>query len=452
MNRIIDQVSNIVMTISSQRILPGLFLILFLQDIAVYAAPPINLMKESTIRVFCIKGERVGVGSGFVIGDGSLMVTNQHVVACVQDGGKAGVILNADQGATGEVIWQSAAKDLAVLKLERRLDRPAVTFARSSTVNDADSVYVLGFPGAADNQQIVNDRSQFEVKVSRGIISAKNITSAENVRLYQLDAALNPGNSGGPLFNENGQVIGINASKSMTPVVTVRPNESGGVDSGLTRVSLGEGIGWAIQIDELLVELDRLNISYTIGSTEMLPWFALAWRQNPMMLILLAAIGVLSLVSLLLSCTHSGRQWFRQTSIKGHETIQQLTSKNKFKQMPQPAPKPLLKPLLRGLTGQFSGMELELSDTPVALGRHPLASHIVFNQRSSEISRRHCLVGYDHQEMQFFLEDCWSSNGTFLNSKEKLNPGEQRWVPDGTRFYLANPAYQFELKRTGKGD
>ena len=45
-----------------------------------------------------------------------------------------------------------------------------------------------------------------------------------------------------------------------------------------------------------------------------------------------------------------------------------------------------------------------------------------------------------------------SSNGTFLNSKEKLNPGEQRWVPDGTRFYLANPAFQFELKRTGKGD
>ena len=45
-----------------------------------------------------------------------------------------------------------------------------------------------------------------------------------------------------------------------------------------------------------------------------------------------------------------------------------------------------------------------------------------------------------------------SSNGTFLNSKEKLNPGEQRWVLDGTRFYLANPAYQFELKRTGKGD
>jgi Trypsin-like peptidase domain/FHA domain len=448
MNRIIDQVSNIFTTISFQRILLRLFLIFLLQEITAYAAPPINLMKESTIRVLCIKGDEGRTGSGFVIGDGSLMVTNQHVVACVQDGGKVGVILNADQGTTGEVIWQSAAKDLAVLKLARRLDRPAVTFARSSTVNDANNVYVLGFPGAADNQQIVNERSQFEVKVSRGIISAKNITSAENVKLYQLDAALNPGNSGGPLFNENGQVIGINASKSMTQVVTVQPNESGGVDPDLTRVSLGEGIGWAIQIDELLVELDRLNISYTIGSTEMLPWFALAWQQNPMILILLAAIGVLSLVSLLLSCTHSGRQWFRQTSIKGHETIQRLTSKDKFKSMPRPAPKPLL----RGLTGQFSGMELVLSDTPVAMGCHPLASHIVFNQQSSEISRRHCLVGYDHQEKQFFLEDCWSSNGTFLNSHERLTPGEQRWVPDGTRFYLANPAYQFELKQTSKGD
>lgn len=98
MNRIIGQVSKIVLTISPQRILLGFFLILFL-----------------------------------------------------------------------------LLKDLAVFKLDRRLDRPAVTFARSRTVNDADNVYVLGFPGAADNQQIVNELSQFEVKVSRGIISAKNI-------------------------------------------------------------------------------------------------------------------------------------------------------------------------------------------------------------------------------------------------------------------------------------
>lgn len=433
MNRIIDQVSVIVTAISHQRILLGFFLTLFLQVFPVYAAPPITQMKESTIRVFCIKGDKVGTGSGFVIGDGSLMVTNQHVVDCVQDGGKAGVILNADQASTGEVVWQSAAKDLAVLKLERRLDRPAVTFARSSTVNDADSVYVLGFPGAADNQQIVNERSQFEVKVSRGIISAKNISSAENVRLYQLDAAINPGNSGGPLFNENGQVIGITASKSMTPVVTVRPNETGGVDPGLTRVSLGEGIGWAIQVDELLVELDRLNVSYTIGAAEKIFWLARAWQQNPLMLSILAAVCALSLVFLLLFRTHSGRQRFRQTFIKGQETIRHLTSKGNSK----PPPIPVLKPLLRGLTGQFSGMELELSDTPVALGRHPLASHIVFNPQSSEISRRHCLVGYDQQEKQFFLEDCWSSNGTFVNSNEKLRPGEQRWVTDGTRFYLA---------------
>jgi hypothetical protein len=440
MNRIFDQVSNIFTTISFQRILLRLFLIFLLQEITAYAAPPINIMKESTVQVFCIKGDNGGSGSGFVIGDGSYVVTNHHVVACVQDGGKTGVILSLDQGTIGKALWQSATKDLAVLKLERRLDRPAVTFARSSTVNDADNVYVLGFPGAADDRQVVDNRSQFEVKVSRGIISAKNITSAENVRLYQLDAALNPGNSGGPLFNENGQVIGVNAKKSMTPVVTFQPNENGEAQPGVTRVPMGEGIGWAIQIDELLVELDRLNISYAIGSTKESPWFVHSWQQNPMMLILLAAIGVLSLVSLLLSCTHSGRQWFRQTF------------RDKFKPMPQPAPKPLLKPLLRGLTGQFSGMELVLSDTPVALGRHPMASHIVFNQQSSEISRRHCLVGYDHQEKQFFLEDCWSSNGTFLNSKEKLNPGEQRWMPDGTRFYLANPAYQFELKRTVKGD
>ncbi len=281
MARTIDQLSGIFKTISFQRVLSVLFLILFFQGISAFAAPPIAQMKTSTVRVFCVQGEQGGVGSGYVIGEGAHVVTNHHVVACVQEGGKTGVILDVNQGTTGEVIWQSATKDMAVIKLDRPISRPAVMFARSSTVNDADNVYVLGFPGAADDRQAVDARSQFEVKVSRGVISAKNITSSENVRLYQLDASLNPGISGGPLYNENGQVIGINSAKSMTQVLTIQPGENGGIQPGVSRVHLGEGIGWAVQIDELLVELDRLNIPYTIGTAEELSGFNRSWQQAP---------------------------------------------------------------------------------------------------------------------------------------------------------------------------
>ncbi len=446
MNRTRDPVIPTCQAISFHRIVSAAIVIFLFLQIPAVAAPPIALMKQSTVRVFCLKGDQGGTGSGFVIGEGTHVVTNNHVVACVEDGGKTGVILDVNQGTTGEVIWQSATKDMAVIKLDHPISRPAVMFARSSTVNDADNVYVLGFPGAADDRQAVDARSQFEVKVSRGIISAKNITSSENVRLYQLDASLNPGNSGGPLYNENGQVIGINSAKSMTQVLTIQPGENGGIQPGVSRVPLGEGIGWAIQIDELLVELDRLNIPYTVGTGEELSGFNQSWQQAPLIMVFLAAIGLLCLISLALFLTPSGRKWIKQASDKGIGSIHRRIDPDKIK------PQPAIKPLLRGLTGPFSGMELELDSNPVAMGRHPLASSIVFDSKNREISRRHCLVGYDLDKKTFFLEDCWSANGAFLGGNQKIEPGEPHWVPDGTQFYLANPSCLFELKQIAKGD
>ena len=436
--------------------LPWCFVIfmLGLWVLPAWAAPPIERMKESTVRVLCIRGDKGGKGSGFIIGDGGYVVTNAHVVACTQEGGKASILMERDHALNGTVHWKSASKDVAILKLDGNSNKPAVEFAGSSSVQDAETVYALGFPGAADDEHVVSTGSLFEVKVTRGIISSKNIVSRDGVKLYQVDASINPGNSGGPLFNEYGQVIGINASKSMTLAFVARLGAAGGVEPGVERVSLGEGIGWAIQADELLVELDRLNIAYTAASSGIFTSFVHLWSREPTLLVGIVLVILLSLGSLFMVLTHGGRLFLREVANKGREVISKQISKPDDKKSP---PKPSLNPVLRGISGQFAGIAVELGEDSLVIGRDPRASQLVYNQDAEGISRRHCIVNFDSQWRVFTIEDCWSRNGTFLDprkpsipgqrfSGERIKPGEPYPVEPGGRFYLADPENLFELR------
>ncbi|MFG5409365.1 FHA domain-containing protein [Piscinibacter sakaiensis] len=65
------------------------------------------------------------------------------------------------------------------------------------------------------------------------------------------------------------------------------------------------------------------------------------------------------------------------------------------------------------------------------------------------MSKRHCLVRLAPDGRHFLLEDCWSTNGTFLASGERLAPGSTREVPPGTRFYLSDASQMFELRGGG---
>ncbi|GHH99063.1 S1C family serine protease [Neobacillus kokaensis] len=215
-------------------------------------------MQASTVLITCgdLNGA-YGMGTGFVIGNSDHVVTNHHVISCAEQGGPVNIVLEIGIIIPAEVIWSSAVKDLAVLKTEKALDRPAVTFTRSKDVKVADRVYVMGFPGAAIDQRLIDPSTIATVKVSQGIISAK-VKSKDGVELYQTDAPINPGNSGGPLFTENGAVIGINSAASLVAGVVLGEDGRGKTE----RIRLGDNIGWSIQADELLEELDRLGIQY----------------------------------------------------------------------------------------------------------------------------------------------------------------------------------------------
>ena len=151
-----------------------------------------------------ISGDRRGqwvrmFGSGFIISPDGTIVTNRHVI----EGGEAIEVTFADgTHALATVIGAAAVVDLAVLKVSLPRKLPALTFGDSEKVQIGDPVFTIG--NALD----------LGVSVSEGIVSAldRDIRTGPYDSYIQTDAALNHGNSGGPLVDANGKVIGVDTA------------------------------------------------------------------------------------------------------------------------------------------------------------------------------------------------------------------------------------------------
>lgn len=140
------------------------------------------------------------LGSGFVIDAAQgLIVTNAHVI---QDADKVRVTLHDDTTMPAEVIGRDEKTDLALLKVDTKHKLTAVPFGDSSPLRVGDWVLAIGNPFGLGGT------------VTTGIISAqqRDINAGPYDDFIQTDASINRGNSGGPMFNMNGEVIGINTA------------------------------------------------------------------------------------------------------------------------------------------------------------------------------------------------------------------------------------------------
>src|SRR6476469_6054104 len=169
------------------------------------------------------------LGSGFVIdGKEGIVVTNNHVI----DGADE-IIINFNDGSklkVDKVIGKDTKTDLAVLKVTPKKPLPAVPFGSSEKLKVGDWVMAIGNPFGLGGS------------VTVGIISAKqrDINSGPYDDYLQTDASINKGNSGGPLFNMDGEVIGVN-----TAIIS----PSGG----------SIGIGFSVPSDTAMVVIDQLR-------------------------------------------------------------------------------------------------------------------------------------------------------------------------------------------------
>ena len=173
------------------------------------------------------------MGSGVIVTTDGYIVTNAHVIEGAT--GDITVSTNDDKTYKAKSIWSDSDLDLAVIKIDGK-NLSAVTLGDSDNVKVGETVIAIGNPISL----------QYDRTVTSGIVSALNRSLmadnnliAEN--LIQTDATINSGNSGGPLCNGSGEVIGINAYKD----------------------SQGEGIGFAIPVNIIKPVINKIVASGT---------------------------------------------------------------------------------------------------------------------------------------------------------------------------------------------
>ncbi len=182
-------------------------------------------------------------GSGFFVSEDGYILTNYHVIETAQDKNLPITVVTHD-GTSYEatIVGTESANDLAVLKIDAT-GFSAVSFANSSALQVGDTVYAVG-----------NPLGELEFSMSTGHVSALNRTisteDAEDINMFQIDAAVNPGNSGGPVYDVNGKVIGIVTAKYSDTDV--------------------EGLGFAIPaIDAVSITEDLITKGYVSGKAYM---------------------------------------------------------------------------------------------------------------------------------------------------------------------------------------
>ena len=145
------------------------------------------------------QAKRIALGSGFIVDPSGYVVTNSHVVG---DASKVEVTLQDDSKYPAKIVGRDPKTDLAVLKITADKPLPYVAFGNSSAAQVGDWVMAVGNPFGLGGT------------VTTGIISARgrDIHSGPFDDFLQIDAPINRGNSGGPTFNLEGEVIGINTA------------------------------------------------------------------------------------------------------------------------------------------------------------------------------------------------------------------------------------------------
>ena len=205
-------------------------------DTVVKSVVGISKLEQNGTSIFLGDSEnKLGLGSGIILTDNGYILTNQHVVGNKYS--NCYVILENGKSYNGSVAWADSNIDLAIVKIMAN-DLDYIELGDSDKITLAEEVYAIGNPIGIE----------FQRTVTKGIISGidRTIKLTENGSesymedLIQTDATINQGNSGGPLVNQNGELIGINTVKITeaegigfaVPVNIIKPILESFIESG----------------------------------------------------------------------------------------------------------------------------------------------------------------------------------------------------------------------------
>ncbi len=408
----------------------------------------LDKLDDSVVRVYVpINKDTAEIGTGFVINDDGYIVTNHHVVASAK---KEILIFPRDstKPLPAKLIFIDDNRDLAILRVEgfKRTPLPLASIEPRLGA----SVYAFGYPGNGDRLDFAHTATLTTGVVGR-MFTAPWFKGGTDIRLIQHEAAVNPGNSGGPLVNACGQVLGVNTQASPSEV---RHDNSGGLD-----IIAGNGIYFASHVGELIKVLRQKNIAFTLISTPCVaspPAVAVvADSQDPWMvrgLYVWAAVLTLLVLGAIALILRRPRERIVQavenvsrrikTGFKPAPAGAAILQAGRVAAAPQGATRAILAgaredpPTPSETTGpawMLTGKDAEnktfsgrISDTllrrlkyGLTVGRHDELAEIMINH--SSLSRRH--ARFRLQGDKLMIEDLNSTNGTSVDGKA-LKPFE----------------------------
>ena len=367
----------------------------------ILAAPDFAALEKSVVRIVAYMNDETGTGTGFVINDAGYIATNSHVI----DNGKKIRVVPANSRTLydAELVKSFPELDLAIIRTPD-LDLPPVRLSLPTPAK-GQKVWAVGYPESADFEQLADDPTVQDGVIGRIFTGAWR--STEFV-IIQHNAPMNPGNSGGPLLDDCGNVIGVNTLASL--VVIDSPS------LGLTRVPHTAGIYWSSHIEELARILRNESIPFQSQDTDCAPIGKIGnatW---------VTALGVLTLFALLLALRKPRQQVIRVVEQISQRASKKAAARGSKKRTKNRLPQHGL--VLAGFNSNGARVRITLAPNifagkrlGVALGRHPELVDIVIDD--DRVSKRHVRIAT--QDGRFYLEDLNSMNGTFLDNR-RLSP------------------------------
>ncbi|MFB7378006.1 S1C family serine protease [Kitasatospora purpeofusca] len=236
-------------------------------DVAAVAAA----VSPSVVQITVQTANGTATGTGVVLTAGGQILTNYHVVSGAADGGRITVTFHDGSTATAALTGTDKSLDAAVITASGAKQLTPAVLGDSSAVAVGDPVVAIGNPegltGTVTSGIISAEHREVTVQLDEGTTSGnggfglpnlpglrgsapQSSGSTTTYQAFQTDAALNPGNSGGPLINASGQVIGINSAM-------YSPSGSSATAGGSSAGSVG--LGFAIPIDDIKQVLPKLQ-------------------------------------------------------------------------------------------------------------------------------------------------------------------------------------------------
>ena len=302
----------------------------------------------------------------------------------------------------------SEVKDIAILKLDKPTDkRTPLKLKVPGEDMVGSSIYVIGYPGLAEN--VYADSTQSwgvnDSTVTSGTISRLLTTSGTGQQLVQIDADIKPGNSGGPMVDENGAAIGV-ATKHVTN-------------------SNYQQVNYAVNIEEAIALMNQYGVSYTMYSDAPIVDPNATVIQEPVkeesnvaliVAIAVAAVAVVAVIVLLVS-----RKKKPAAVNPGPVNV-------------GPAPKA---PVVRSLARDNYGTSVRLMGQSIMIGRSGDCA-LRFPGNAPGVSGCHCTVQWEPSTQSFVVMDLRSTYGTFLATGQKMQPNVPYRLRSGDKFYLGD--------------